>query len=76
MTNKNVHTTYDHAAGNWRNISEGASRAIKTYQTKQEAQTAGREIAIERRVEQFIHNKDGKIGERNSYGHDPRNIKG
>ena len=76
MANKNVHTTYNQAAGNWRNISEGASRPIKTYQTKQEAQSAGRQIAMERHVEQLIHDKDGKIAERNSYGHDPRDIKG
>lgn len=76
MSSKNVHTTYNKAARNWRNISEGASRPIKIYQTKQEAQADGRQIAMQRHVEQLIHNKSGEIGERNSYGHDPRDIKG
>jgi hypothetical protein len=71
---KNVHTTFNKQAGNWRNITEGASRPGKTYETKQQAQAAGREMAKSRRVEQLIHNKDGEIGSRNSYGHDPRSI--
>ncbi len=76
MPGKNVHTTYNHEARNWRNISEGAERPIKVYPTKQQAQEAGRKVAQERHVEHLIHNKDGEVGERNSYGHDPRDIKG
>jgi hypothetical protein len=33
-------------------------------------------MAKDRNVEHFIRNKDGQIGERNTYGHDPRNIPG
>ncbi len=76
MASKNVHTTYNHEAHNWRNISEGAERPMKTFPTKEQAQSAGRSVAIERHVEQLIHDKNGQIRERNSYGHDPRNIKG
>lgn len=71
-----VHTTFNKQANSWRNVSEGASRPAKTYQTKQAAQQAGRETAIKRRVEHIIHNKDGIIGSRNSYGNDPRNRQG
>jgi hypothetical protein len=73
---KNIHTTYNAEADNWRNISEGASRPSKTYETKAEAQEAGRESAASRGVEHLIHNQDGKISSRNSYGNDPRNVKG
>jgi len=72
----NIHTTYNKQAGNWRNITEGSARPCKTYATKEQAQAAGREMAKNRHVEQLIHNKDGEIGSRNSYGHDPRNVKG
>jgi len=72
----NIHTTFNNQAGNWRNVTEGTTRPSKTYATKQEAQAAGREMAINRHVEHLIHNKDGEIGARNSYGHDPRNVKG
>jgi hypothetical protein len=34
------------------------------------------EMARDRKVEHLIHRVDGTIGERNSYGHDPRNIPG
>jgi hypothetical protein len=41
------------------------------FPTKAEAQQAGRETAKRDGVEHVIHNKDGQIGERNSYGNDP-----
>lgn len=74
--NTNIHTTYNKQAGNWRNISEGSTRPGKTFETKQEAQAAGRQIAQNRHVEHIIHNQNGQIGSRNSYGRDPRNVKG
>ena len=72
----NIHTTFNKQASNWRNVSEGATRPGKVYATKEQARAAGREMAIKRNVEHLIHNKDGGIGARNSYGHDPRDIKG
>jgi hypothetical protein len=33
-------------------------------------------MAIKRKVEHLIHNKDGTIGRRNSYGSAPRRRKG
>jgi len=76
MSAKNVHTTYNKEAENWRNISEGASRPAKVYDTKAEAVAAGRQTAINRGVEQLIHNENGQIGYRNSYGNDPVESKG
>ncbi|MEA2358522.1 MAG: hypothetical protein QOI62_1782 [Solirubrobacteraceae bacterium] len=38
---------------------------------KAEAPATGRQMARDRRVEHLIHNLDGTIGERNSYGDDP-----
>lgn len=73
---KNVHTTYNKAADNWRNISEGASKPSKVFDTKAEAQAAGRQIAINNKVEHLIHNQDGQIRQRNSYGNDPESSKG
>ncbi len=67
----NIHTTYSKSAGNWRNIREGASKPAKVYDTKAEAQAAGRNMAINNKSEQLIHDKNGKIAERNSYGNDP-----
>ena len=70
MAGKNLHTTYNKSAGNWRNVREGSNKPIKTYETKREAQNDGQRIAKNQKVEHLIHNQDGKIGQRNSYGKD------
>ncbi|CAM5536348.1 DUF2188 domain-containing protein [Leifsonia shinshuensis] len=66
-----------HADGEWKNRIEGETTKIGgTYGTKDEAVRAGRDEAQRRSVEHIIRNLDGTIGERNSYGNDPRNIPG
>lgn len=60
----------------WGNKRSGASKVAKVYPTKVEAQAAGRKTAMRQRAEHIIHNKDGKIGARNSYGNDPHPPKG
>lgn len=55
----------------WENRREGSSRASKKFDTKADAQSAGRRTAERENTEHLIHNKAGKIGERNSYGNDP-----
>lgn len=54
----------------WGIKSSGSSRAAKIFPTKAQAYTAGRATAIGRRTELFVHNKNGRIGFRNSYGKD------
>lgn len=46
------------------------------FPTQKKAIRAGTERAKKDKVELLIHGRDGKIRERNSFGHDPRNIKG
>lgn len=69
MSDKNVHTV-PHDDG-WANRREGADRVSKVFPTKDAAKRAGRDTARREGVEHLIHKKDGKIGERNSYGNDP-----
>ena len=69
-----VHTV-PHGDG-WANEREGSDRVSKTFDTKQEAQKAGRETARRENTEHVIHNRDGKISEKNSYGNDPYPPKG
>lgn len=71
MAKPNVHTTHSNKDDTWRNISEGASKPSKVFETKSEAEAAGRQIAINKGVEHIIHNESGKIAKRNSYGNDP-----
>jgi Uncharacterized protein conserved in bacteria (DUF2188) len=62
--------------GGWVNIVEGNTRPSSRHETKAEAVAAGRERAKKLRTEHVITTKDGKIQQRNSYGHDPRSRKG
>ena len=70
MSNKAAFHTVPHGDG-WANRREGASRVSRTYGTKAEAQADGRRMAQADKVEHLIHNQDGEIGSRNSYGNDP-----
>jgi hypothetical protein len=69
-----VHTV-PHGDG-WANRREGAARVSKTFSTKAAAQAAGRDTAQREKTEHLIHNKDGEIASRNSYGNDPHPPKG
>jgi len=69
-----VHTVYRDGA--WRNEVGGGSDLDGTHDTKEDAVSAGRDEARKREVEHVIHNQDGTIGEKNSYGNDPRDIPG
>ena len=71
---KQIHTI--RRPGGWGNKSAGASRVSKVYPTKAAAQAAGRKTAINQKAEHIIHNMNGKIGSRNSYGNDPHPPKG
>jgi hypothetical protein len=63
-----VHTV--HVDGVWVNEVEDGD-ALSRHSTKGEAVAAGRQAAIARRTEHVIHNLDGTIAGRNSYGSDP-----
>lgn len=63
------------AGDRWAVEAEGG-HGRETFDTQDEAITAGAERAREKHVELFIHGRDGQIRERNTFGHDPRDIKG
>jgi len=65
-----------HDNDEWCNRVEGERGLLGTYATKAEAVEAGRDEARRRSAEHIIKNLDGTIGERNSYGNDPRDIPG
>ena len=65
-----------HRDEKWRNRVEAGEELDGTYDRKDDAVAAGRSEAQKRKVEHIIRNLDGTIGERNSHGHDPRNVPG
>ena len=62
--------------GKWAVRKSGADRVTRRYDTQREAIEAGREIARRQGTELYIHGKDGRIRERDSYGEDPFPPKG
>lgn len=55
----------------WGVRGEGNERLTSIHDTQAEAEAAAREIAINQRSEVVIHRPDGRIRDKNSYGHDP-----
>ncbi|HEY3482952.1 MAG TPA: manganese catalase family protein [Streptomyces sp.] len=78
-----LYSTYDEAGGAlepadgdvetyfdgdvWKNKVVGNTRASGSAETKSQAVTAGRKLALKRGTAHFIHTKDGRIGERRTY---------
>lgn len=67
MSKKPVHTVPD--GSSWKNVQGG--KDISSHRTKDNAEQAGRQQAKRDHTEHVIHNKNGRIGEKNSYGNDP-----
>ena len=63
------------ASGGW-TVEHAGGRDRKFYPNQEDAITAGTEQARQEQVELFIHGRDGQIRERNTFGHDPREVKG
>jgi hypothetical protein len=74
MSGKNQHVVPHDK--DWAVKGEGNSRATAIVNTQQEAIDIARTISQNQKSELFIHNRQGQIRERDSHGHDPRNIKG
>lgn len=74
MAKGDITTYYENGA--WKSKAEGSSRAAHVGGTKAEQVAIGRTMAKKRKVEHNIRKKDGTIGEKLTYGNDPRSSKG
>ena len=74
MGNKAQHVVPNGAK--WSVRKAGSSRATGTFDTQGDAIKEGRKIARNQGTELFIHGRDGRIRERDSYGNDPVPPKG
>jgi len=72
---KNVHVTPHHGGG-WQVKGAGNSKATVVTCTQKESIERAKEIAQNNQSELFIHNRQGRIRERNTYGQDPNPPKG
>jgi len=64
-----VHTVPNPHGKGWVNKYDGAE--VSHHLTKDNAVERGRDIARDHHTEHNIHNTDGTIGRKNSYGNDP-----
>ncbi len=62
--------------GKWGVRQAGSVRTTGIYTTQKEAIIKATELAKKQKTELFIHGRDGRIRERNSYGTDPLLPKG
>ena len=69
MAGKNIHVVRD--GDQWKVKQENAQRSSGNFRTQQEAFERAREIAIKNSQEVAIHELDGRIREKHSYGNDP-----
>jgi uncharacterized protein YdaT len=64
------------ADGGWDVKKSGSNRASGHFDTKRDAVDAGRKISRNQGTEFVIHDKDGKIQQKDSHGNDPFPPKG
>lgn len=68
---RTVHVTWHAHPGEWQVKEGGSSNVLNRSTTKPPAIAYGRSYARSIKGELFIHNMDGTIAERESYGNDP-----
>lgn len=71
MTKRNIHTVHNSDRGIWETKKEGQSKPLSSSHTKAVAEEKSVREAKKAGVEHIIHNKDGKIRDKDSYGNDP-----
>ena len=77
MKKKNTHNIHIvPSSGRWAIKRDGSERASELFGIQKKAIKKGRIIAKRDKAELFIHARDGKIRERDSYGNDPYPPKG
>jgi hypothetical protein len=72
--NNGVHTVPNPNGNGW--VNEAGGHVITNHRTQEAAIQSGRREAIRQETEHFIHNTEGRIRARNSYGNDPYPPKG
>lgn len=67
---KNIHTVYNSDRKMWETKKEGQTKPLASSHTKSTAEEKSIREAKKAQVEHIIHNKDGKISDKDSYGKD------
>jgi uncharacterized protein YdaT len=75
MSKKSTHIV-PNASGGWDIKQSSCQRSSGHFGTKQEAIARGRVISQNQHTEFVIHNKNGRIAQKDSHGNDPFPPKG
>lgn len=75
MAKKSTHVV-PNPNGGWDIKQSGGKRSSGHFDNKKTAVDRARDISRNKQSELVIHNKDGKIGQKDSHGNDPRKSKG
>ena len=76
MSKKQTHVVPNNSKGGWDVKTTGNSKSSGYFDKKQDAIDRGRTISKNQGNEFVIHNKDGKISQKDSHGNDPYPPKG
>lgn len=71
MAKRNIHKVYNTDREMWETKKEGQAKPLASSRTKIVAEEKSVREAKRAEVEHVIHNKDGKISDKDSYGKDP-----
>ncbi len=71
MSKRNIHTVFNNERKMWETKVEKQITPLSSAHTKDKAIENSTKEAKKREVEHVIHNKDGKISDKDSYGKDP-----
>lgn len=67
---KNIHVSH-RKDGSWAVIGAGDKRASSIHDTQGKAIKTGQPLAQKNKSELVIHDRENRIRDRDSYGHDP-----
>lgn len=76
MSKSGTHVVPNSGKGGWDIKRSGNSRSSGHFETKKEAIDRAREISRNAGDELVIHNRDGRISQKDSHGNDPYPPKG
>lgn len=71
MSKGSHHVVPNSKKGGWDVKKDGASKSSGHFDTKKDAEKAGRQISQNQETELVVHGKDGKIQRKDSHGNDP-----
>lgn len=63
-----------HEGGAWPNRVKHLDEVLGSFPIKEEGPDAGRDYVKSRKVKQIVRNLDGRIGERDTAGHDLQDL--